>query len=275
MQTITYAIGDIHGRLDLLDQLLTLVETDAATRFSRAKVVFTGDYVDRGADSFGVVERLKAGPRRRSDQFVCLRGNHDELFCKAVVSGDLLPNWAWHLHWHTIKSYGTDRATSKDVAALGEHASFLAGLPLCHDDGTYFFVHAGIRPGVALDRQTDEDLMWIRDDFLSHTRPLPRRIVHGHTIVGETPVTTSNRISIDTGAYKSGILTAAVLDGSTVSFIQAKGDPDRGAIVREAILVATIAGRVITPEMTRAYDAFMAGDIDLADMEAKTRQAAA
>lgn len=275
MQTITYAIGDIHGRLDLLDQLLNLVEADAMARAANAKVVFTGDYVDRGADSFGVIERLMAGPRRRTDQFICLRGNHDDLFVKAVGSSDTVPNWAWHLHWHTIKSYGAERATCKDIAALREHATFLAGLPLFHDDETQLFVHGGIRPGIALDLQSDEDLMWIRDDFLSHTGPLPRRVVHGHTIMGDTPVTTPNRISIDTGAYKSGILTAAVLDGSAVSFIQAKGEPDRGAIVREAILVASIAGRVITPEMTRAYDAFLAGDIGLADMEARVRQVAA
>ena len=276
MLPITYAIADIHGRLDLLDQLLDLIEADAAARGRPAKIVFTGDYLDRGAESFGVVERLMAGPRRPGDVFVCLRGNHDDLFVQAVRVGEGLPAWAWELHRHTIKSYGFDvEAPHHSSGALRHHADFLAGLPLTHDDGMYLFVHAGIRPGVALEAQIEHDLLWIREEFLTHPHPLPRRVVHGHTIMGDTPVTTVNRISLDTGAYKSGILTAAVLDGETVSFLQAKGEPDRGAIAREAMLHALIAGRIVSPDMQRAYDDYAAGLIELDEMEARTQLAAA
>lgn len=277
MNTVTYAIGDIHGRRDLLDTLLNLIESDAEARGARAKIVFTGDYLDRGADSFGVIDRLMAGPRRAGDEFVCLRGNHDDLFVKAVTgTADLLPAWAWDLHWHTIKSYGVEKATRHSASKLRIHAEFLAGLPLTHDDGTYFFVHAGIRPGVPLDGQIDEDLLWIREEFLNHRDALPRRVVHGHTIMGDDPVTTPNRVSIDTGAYRSGILTAAVLDGAVVSFLQAKGEPDRQAVAREAVIGASIAGRTISPAMQRALDHYVQGRIDLPQMEAQLfRDAAA
>ncbi len=276
MNTVTYAVGDIHGRLDLLNQLLDAIEADAARRRARAKIVFTGDYVDRGADSFGVVERLIAGPRRAGDAFVCLRGNHDDLFVKAVTSGQGLPNWAWLLFWHTLASYGVERETRHENGReLPRHAAFLAGLPLTHDDGSHLFVHAGIRPGVPIDRQVDEDLMWIRDDFLNHAAALPRRVVHGHTIIGDHPVVTLNRISIDTGAYKSGILTAAVIDGPAISFLRAVGEPDRGAVVREAILRATLAGRSLAPEMEAAHADYLAGLIDADEMERRTLQVAA
>ena len=263
MQTITYAIGDIHGRLDLLNQLLDRIEADSLSHAARAKIVFTGDYMDRGPHSFGVVERLIAGPRRPDDRFVCLRGNHDHLFVEAVTTGEGLPEWAWILYWHTIESYGVTRQTlGPDVSELRRHAEFLAGLPLTHDDGRHLFVHAGIRPGVAIEAQSDHDLMWIREEFLDHTRPLPRRVVHGHTIMGPSPVMTPNRISIDTGAYRSGILTAAVLEGADVRILQAIGGPDRGAIVREALLAARIAGRAISPATQRLLDEFMAGGLE-------------
>jgi serine/threonine protein phosphatase 1 len=277
MKTVTYAIGDIHGRLDLLERLLALVETDAARRGANAKIVFTGDYMDRGADSFGVVERLMAGPRRPGDRFVCLKGNHDDLFVKAVTLGHGLPDWAWLLYWHTIDSYGVSRETlHENDRELRRHATFLAGLPLTHDDGRYLFVHAGIRPGVSLESQAEEDLLWIRQDFLDHPRPLPRRVVHGHTIMGDAPVTTLNRVSIDTGAYKSGRLTAAVIDGGEdVSFIQAIGEPDRGAIVREAILRATIAGRAVTSDEKAAHADYLAGRIEEAEMIIRSSEAVA
>jgi serine/threonine protein phosphatase 1 len=274
MTTVTYAIGDIHGRRDLLDRLLDSIEADATARGARAKIVFTGDYVDRGADSFGVIERLIAGPRRPGDAFVCLRGNHDALFVQAITLDHGLPNWAWMLYWHTLLSYGLTRETRHaNDRELRRHAAFLAALPLTHDDGTFFFVHAGIRPGVPLDEQTDEDLLWIRAEFLTHTGPLPRRVVHGHTIMGDDPVVTDNRISIDTGAFRSGILTAAVLDGSDISFLQAVGAPDRGAIVREAILHEAIHGRTVTPALEAIHADYLAGRIDLPTMEARSQAA--
>ena len=220
MKTITYAIGDIHGRSDLQDRLLAMIEADAAVRGARAKIVFTGDYVDRGPDSHGVVERLIAGPGRSIDEFVCLRGNHDDIFIRAATTGEDVPDWAAQLFDYTLESYGSDKG------ALLRHVAFFAGLPLTHDDGTRLFVHAGIRPGVPLDQQEDEDLIWIREEFLDYEPPLPRLVVHGHTIMGDCPVVTPNRVSIDTGAYRSGILTAAVFDGDELRFLQAIGAPD-------------------------------------------------
>ena len=276
MTTTTYAIGDIHGRLDLLEHLLDQVEDDATQRGSAAKIVFTGDYMDRGSSSRGVVERLLAGPRRPIDRFVPLRGNHDQLFVDAVTRGYGLPDWAWQLYTHTVKSYGLTVETLQGRDCdLRRHASYLASLPLTHDDGRYFFVHAGIRPGVLLARQSDEDLMWIREDFLDYEKALPRRVVHGHTIMGDRPVMTSNRISIDTGAYRSGILTAAVIDGPNVSFLQAIGEPDRAALVREAILVEGIEGRVVTRELQALFDDFVEGRIELDEMTARRGLAAA
>lgn len=270
MRTITYAIGDVHGRADLLARLLDRIEADAEAGRASAKVVFTGDYVDRGADTRGVVQRLIDGPRRPGDRFVCLRGNHDTLFARAVTTGEDVPDWAWQLHRHAALSYGGDRD------ALARHAAFLAALPLTHDDHDgNLFVHAGIRPGVPLDRQAEEDLLWIRAEFLDYAAPLPRRVVHGHTIMGDAPVVTANRVSIDTGAYKSGRLTAAVFDGPALRFLQGVGEPDRGAIVREALLAAMMAGRAVSPDMQAAFDDFTAGRIDTLEMEMRTGRAAA
>lgn len=277
MRTVTYAIGDIHGRLDLLERLLDAVEGDAAERGAAAKIVFTGDYVDRGPASRGVVERVMAGPRRAGDSFVPLRGNHDDLFVAAVTRGDVVPDWAWTLYGHTVESYGLTVAGLRGHdGELRRHAAFLASLPLTHDDGTHLFVHAGIRPGVPLERQDPEDLTWIRDEFLGFEGRLPRRVVHGHTIMGDRPVVTPNRISIDTGAYRSGILTAAVLDPDAPSrepaFLQAVGEPDRPALVRESRLVESIAGRPVSPALEAVFDDFVEGRIDLAEMERRSRR---
>ncbi|MCQ8240063.1 metallophosphoesterase family protein [Rhizosaccharibacter radicis] len=248
MKTVTYAIGDIHGRLDLLEELLILVESDARRREARALVVFTGDYVDRGGCSRGVVDRLMAGPSRADDRFLCLRGNHDDLFVRAATTGDGVPDWAWFLFRHTLRSYGDD-APGRD--ALRRHVRFLRDLPYTHDDGTHLFVHAGIRPGVPIADQLPEELIWIREPFLSFAGPLPRRVVHGHTIMGDRPVVTDNRISIDTGAYRSGILTAAVLDGGDLAFLQTAGRPDEGAVRREEELGLSIGRGFFEPELDR------------------------
>lgn len=275
MPSVTYAIGDIHGRLDLLDQALALIEGDAARRGATAKIVFTGDYMDRGPDSRGVVERLMAGPRRTGDTFVPLRGNHDDLFARAATHGRDVPDWAWQLFFYTIKSYGLDRDGAwRADARLHSHAAFLASLPLTHDDGRYFFVHAGIRPGVALDAQTEWDLLWIREEFLDHQGRLPRRVVHGHTIMGDRPELRPHRVSIDTGAYRSGRLSVAVLDGDKVDFLQAVGEPDRAAMARELLLIEHIAGRPVSASLQGALDAFVAGTIDTHELEAQLTRAA-
>jgi len=235
-RVVTYAVADIHGRLDLLSRLLDLITADAAARGARAKIVFTGDYVDRGCDSYGVIERLIAGPEREGDEFLCLCGNHDALFVRSVTTGLEVPDWAWFLFGHTLESYSHTRDGLTMHDRLHRHVEFISSLPLTHDDGAYFFVHAGIRPHVSLSDQDREDLLWIREEFLDHVGELPRRVVHGHTIIGDRPIFAANRISADTGAYRSGILTAIVLDGAEESFIQAVGEPDQGAVEREQIL---------------------------------------
>jgi serine/threonine protein phosphatase 1 len=233
---VTYAVADIHGRLDLLHILLDLILADAAVRGARAKIVFTGDYVDRGDNSYGVIERLMAGPERDGDQCVCLRGNHDDLFVRSVTTGSMVPDWAWFLFDHTLGSYAGVRDGLTITDRLRRHVEFISALPLTHDEGGYFFVHAGIRPNIPLSHQAEKDLLWIREEFLDYTGQLPRRVVHGHTIIGDRPVFGANRISADTGAFRSGFLTAIVLDGGEESFIQAVGEPDSGAIERERIL---------------------------------------
>jgi serine/threonine protein phosphatase 1 len=250
-RVVTYAVADIHGRLDLLRILLDLITADAAARGARAKIVFTGDYVDRGSDSYGVIERLMAGPERDEDEFLCLCGNHDELFVRSVTTGAEVPDWAWFLFDHTLESYSRagDRLTMRD--RLQRHVDFLSTLPLTHDDDAYFFVHAGIRPLVPLADQDEEDLLWIREEFLDHVGELPRRVVHGHTIIGDRPVFATNRISADTGAYRSGILTAIVLDRGEEHFIQAVGAPDHGAIEREQILRETMLSGVLRAGLER------------------------
>ena len=262
MHVITSAIGDIHGRLDLMQRALDLIEADAAREQAAAKIVFTGDFMDRGAHSCGVVERLLAGPRRPCD-----------LFARAATHGRDVPDWAWQLFFHTLASYGLDREGDwRADPRLRRHAAYLSGLPLTHDDGRYLFVHAGIRPGVPMQEQTEWDLLWIRDEFLNHEGPLHRRVVHGHTIMGDKPETRSHRVSIDTGAYRSGILTVAALDGPAVRFLQAVGEPDRGAMVRELLLVEEIGGRTITPALRRSLDRFLAGAIDAGELAAQMAQ---
>ncbi len=251
MRFVTYAVGDIHGRLDLLNQLLDTVADDAARRGVRAKIVFTGDYCDRGSDSNGVVERLLAGPKRPSDTFVCLLGNHDDLFVRGVTTGEGVPDWAWYLFQHTLESYCCAGDLTARNKTLLRHAKFLSGLPLMHDDGTYLFVHAGIRPGVSIKDQTAEDLTWIREGFLDYEGSLPRRVVHGHTIVGSQPIFTRNRISIDTGAFRSGILTAVILDQGEEAILQAVGAPDLGAIDREHEISESVLRGFFLPALNR------------------------
>jgi serine/threonine protein phosphatase 1 len=250
-RVVTYAVADIHGRLDLLRILLDMITADAAARGARAKIVFTGDYMDRGRDSYGVVERLIAGPARDEDVFLCLRGNHDDLFVRSVTTGSKVPDWAWFLFDHTIESYKVDTDGVAMSDRLRRHVDFISTLPLTHDDGKYLFVHAGIRPNVSLADQEEQDLLWIREEFLDYAGPLPRRIVHGHTIIGDRPIFAANRISADTGAFRSGFLTAIVLDKGEESFLQAVGEPDDGAIERERVLTAAMLSGSLPANLDR------------------------
>ncbi|MBM3927930.1 MAG: serine/threonine protein phosphatase [Sphingomonadales bacterium] len=223
-----YAIGDIHGRADLLDDLLARIDADDAARTPKRRLmIFLGDLIDRGPDSAGVVDRIlrMAGPDVR-----VLAGNHEELMLSAL-DGDREATrvFARAGGRETILSYGVDTQTydRADFAELTElmrthvppaHVAFLQGLENLIEIGDYAFVHAGIRPGVPLAEQRTEHLRWIRSGFLDHKQPHPRMIVHGHTIT-DTVDERSNRIGIDTGAYASGKLTAIGLDGAERWFI--------------------------------------------------------
>lgn len=229
--TRIYAIGDIHGRLDLFEQLLALIEEDDAGRPPRAiQLVLLGDLIDRGPASAGVIEKAMA-LKRASPSVRILTGNHEEVFLRAV-GGDvratrLLVRIGGRA---TLLSYGfTDSEyQALDYAALTEqlpdripaaHIAFMNGFEDVIELGDYVFVHAGIRPGVNLSAQKKSDLRWIRDEFLTHGGSHGAMIVHGHSITDEVDQQ-PNRIGIDTGAFASGRLTAIGLEGEERWFLQ-------------------------------------------------------
>ncbi|WP_255448584.1 metallophosphoesterase [Telmatospirillum sp. J64-1] len=230
--SIVYAIGDVHGRADLLDSLLALIEDDAEqASASRRLVVFLGDYIDRGAHSREVLDRLVAGPAP-GFEWKTLRGNHEDFLLRFLQGQAVGPTWLINGGLETLGSYLGETpempATLGETEALRlaleaalppEHKAFLEGLAVSHQEGDYFFAHAGVRPGIPLERQNPADLMWIRGDFLESKADFGKVVVHGHTIVPR-PETRTNRIGIDTGAYASGRLTALALEGERQRFLQ-------------------------------------------------------
>ncbi|TFI59912.1 serine/threonine protein phosphatase [Sphingomonas parva] len=220
-----YAVGDIHGRLDLLEKVLRLIETDIASRpAARNFIVFLGDLIDRGPDSAGVVERLRTY-RPDFARPVFLSGNHEEILLR-ILDGDadILPSWLKFGGAECAESYGVNADALRrmdEKAAIEmirskvprEHRDFLESFGDTFRFGDYLFVHAGIRPGVGLEEQDRHDLRWIRDPFLSDAKEHGFIVVHGHTIVDEVEER-PNRIAIDTGAYHSGVLTALAIEGS-------------------------------------------------------------
>jgi serine/threonine protein phosphatase 1 len=217
--TLTYAIGDIHGSLDKLRALFARCEAHAADR--PMKLVFLGDYIDRGPESFGVVDFLLALQKRRGDGVVTLMGNHEDM-ALAVIDGDVAaPMWLSQGGAETLESY--EAAQPGDIPRA--HVDWMRALRLSYDDGRRFFVHAGVNPGVPLDAQNADDLLWIREPFLSDRRDYGRLIVHGHT-PRETglPELRGNRLNLDTAAVFGGPLTAAVFDETKtepLGFLQA------------------------------------------------------
>jgi len=233
---LVYAVGDIHGRLDLLEQLHGLIEADAAkSQAERIVVVYVGDYVDRGPDSSGVVELLIRQPLHRRVahlESVHLIGNHEAFLLNFLEEQESTAIWFTNGGDATLRSYGVDpwQSTQSDNFAEDLYRSFAKRLPaahltffrnlrLFHEEGDYLFVHAGVRPGVALEAQTAEDLIWIREDFLNSDQDFGRIVVHGHS-PQRKPQSRANRIGIDTGAVYGGKLTALVLEGSERRFLQ-------------------------------------------------------
>ncbi|MCK1493518.1 serine/threonine protein phosphatase [Bradyrhizobium sp. 180] len=221
-----YAIGDVHGRADLLQSLLTVIDADLARSApQRAIQVFLGDYVDRGPDSRGVLDLLIA--RSKSHETVCLKGNHEVFLLEVLKDPARLQEWRHYGGLLTLVSYGITPTMNPSAeqqvelierlkrALPPEHLTFLQQLRSSFTCGDFFFVHAGVKPGVALDRQKDEDLLWIRDEFLNCEDRFGKYIVHGHTPVG-APDIRPNRINIDTGAYATGNLTLLTIQGDSL-----------------------------------------------------------
>jgi serine/threonine protein phosphatase 1 len=220
-----YAIGDIHGCDAQLANLHEIIAEDLVRRpVDAAMLVHIGDYVDRGADTAGVLARLAAGSPVDSIPVVNLLGNHDDTMLNAL-SGDraAATDWLFAGGKPALESYGIDPDSPREswpVQVPPEHLEFLRNLTLCHQEGGYFFVHAGVRPGIALDQQTREDMLRIRQPFLYTERDLGAVVVHGHTPV-KAPTVQHNRIAIDTGAVFGGMLTCVVLEGETIGFLTA------------------------------------------------------
>ncbi len=224
-----YAIGDVHGLAGRLAELHALVRIDLARRpVARPVLLHVGDYIDRGPDSAGVVQRL-AGDPLPGVPTVNLRGNHEQMMLDALTgSQDGVAEWKANHGLETLKSWHvSSRMRPQDWAAAlppGDLA-FLRRLPLTWRLDNYLFVHAGVRPGLKLSLQVESDLLWIRSAFLEWTEPmlpdLPQvAIVHGHT-PEPAPAVNRNRIGIDTGAVRGGPLTCAVLEGAEVRFLRA------------------------------------------------------
>lgn len=233
-----YAIGDIHGRIDLFDSLIEAIEQDDAARHgSRTTVILLGDLVDRGPDSAAVVARAKEWSTRRHLEFI--KGNHEEMLISSMIDLDVLRGFLRFGGRETILSYGVDpRALLEaDLENLQElmidaipqdDIDFLDSFQKFIRNGDYLFVHAGIRPQTPIEHQLGKDCRWIREPFLSHDGDFGAFVIHGHTIA-EEPQVRGNRIGIDTGAFVHGTLTAIGIEGTNRWFIQARED-EAGAI---------------------------------------------
>jgi serine/threonine protein phosphatase 1 len=227
-----YAFGDIHGRVDLLRHLHLIVHDDAWRRQAPRNVaVYLGDYIDRGEASRAVIDLLLDEPLPGFES-VWLKGNHEESLLRFLDDASIGPSWLLYGGRDTLMSYGVhppvpsggERELKRAQHELRQrlparHLRFLSGLKLTHEEGDYLFAHAGVRPGVPLDQQAEQDLLWIRDEFLLSDAEFGKIIVHGHTI-SERPDVQRNRIGIDTGAFASGRLTCLVLEGTDWSFLQ-------------------------------------------------------
>jgi len=232
---LVYAVGDIHGYAGALKALLAQIEADAAKSrpAERPLLVFVGDYVDRGPDSRGTMDAVIAAEAAGGFEVVALKGNHEDALARFLVDPGYAPAWIGNWGAETLVSYGVSPPSAYDTAACeraqarftgvfpAAHRALLGRLRLAVTVGDYLFVHAGVRPGVALDEQDERDLIWIRYEFLTSDADFGKVVVHGHT-PSELPELKPNRINIDTGVYFTGVLTAVRLEGETRRFIQAR-----------------------------------------------------
>jgi serine/threonine protein phosphatase 1 len=221
-----YAVGDIHGRLDLLARLEPLLDAAARDPDRVLIEVFLGDYIDRGPASCGVIDRLIARAARRDRITVHLGGNHEAMLLAALADDRAFLHWLDNGGRTTLLSYGVspqragaDPAGTRAALARAipdSHRAFLRSLRVSFHHGGFFFAHAGVRPGVPLAAQDPEDLVWMREPFLSATGDLGAVVVHGHTPT-RAPVFRENRIGIDTGAYVTGVLTCLLVTDRQVT----------------------------------------------------------
>jgi serine/threonine protein phosphatase 1 len=224
-----YAVGDVHGRADLVSAVLTRIDDDLrASPIAESVLIFLGDYIDRGPQSRQVLDLLIA--RRRERGVVLLMGNHETYVSRFLTDPTVLSEWGKVGGIDTLLSYGVTPGRYNDAQSLHDvaialhqaipesHRFFFQSLALSFTCGDYFFTHAGVRPGIPLEEQSPQDLLWIRDEFLLHEEDFGKVVVHGHT-PRQQPEFRPNRINIDTGAYATGRLTCLVLEGDQVSFV--------------------------------------------------------
>jgi serine/threonine protein phosphatase 1 len=223
-----YAIGDVHGRLDLLEKMFFAIDNSLITHPIRHAVqVLVGDYIDRGPNSREVIDMLIARVRRH--KMICLKGNHESYAEQVLSAQPVLPEWQRVGGLSTLLSYGVGSHVRRPInhselaaafrrAVPENHVRFIKSLAISFACGDFFFAHAGVRPGVPLAMQREHDLLWIRNDFLLHEDSFDKIIVHGHTPSKRADVR-GNRINIDTGAYVTGRLTCLVLQGDQMVVI--------------------------------------------------------
>ncbi len=225
-----YCIGDIHGRADLLEDLHRQITTDAAGYNGQLQLLYLGDYIDRGDDSSRILDILldQAIP---GFEAIHLRGNHEQAMLDFLVDPEAMAGWLTWGGRASLRSYGINPAPLPSKTELlslrdrleralpANHLDFLNATIPAYRNGDYYFVHAGIRPGVKLEKQAFEDQLWIRDPFLQSKKNHGAVIVHGHSVTEEAELL-PNRIGIDTGAIHSGVLTSLVLEGPTQRLLQ-------------------------------------------------------
>ncbi len=229
-----YAIGDVHGRADLLGSLVAAIEADLrAYPIEQVVEVYLGDYVDRGSDSRNVLDILRTGPRHRG-QRVCLKGNHEAMLLAFLDNPATFSMWRRHGGLATLASYGVPLPQDPDFPDLGQlsksfrdafpstHEQFLRNLAFMHQLAGYTFVHAGLRPGTATDAQTEQDCLWIRDAFLKRSFDFGSIVVHGHSPV-PTVERYPYRINVDTGAFATGRLSCLVIEATGLRVIRTEG----------------------------------------------------
>ncbi len=235
-----YIVGDIHGRCDLFEALIKAIEADDRSGApADTTIVLLGDLVDRGSDSAGVLRRARQWQQQRRVRI--LTGNHEEMFIESLADKEVLRHFLKHGGRETILSYGIPSREFNELTIdelferlpsliANEDLEFIATFEERIVCGDYLFVHAGIDPLVPIEDQKRRDMLWIRDRFLRHKGPLEKIVVHGHTIYDEVE-DCGNRIGIDTGAFRTGLLTALVLEEDRRRTIQAANDGETIEII--------------------------------------------